>query len=327
MPHPIERTSPAQLSGAPRTWFNTIIAAKGHPHADTAILLGILIVAVTALLWLNVTARSTAMPTGTNLIVGQQQGMFYLAKPAPDHTGELYVSREGLDWRRLPTALPGTVHTLAAGHILSSIMYATTSAGLFATSDGGHTWNDVAVSQNARAETVTALAAYPTAADMVYVATAEPALYRVTDVGDSRQRVAAHGLGQRQIHQIVVSPSDSQVVLARTDQGLFRSETAGERWHLVAGVPRSISTLAFVPGDPTVWLAGTQDAGVYRSLDDGHTWQAADIGVSGQSKVAVTALTVDPRQHGRLYLATARAQRGTASIYVSTDSGASWVKR
>lgn len=322
MSHQVKSTSPVPFSHAPRRQLSHIVATVRHPFADIAILLGILLIAAGIVLWPTVHGRHNAMPSGVHLTVGQQQGIFYVAKPAPDNTSELYVSRDGLGWRRLPATLPGTVHTFATRRISSPIMYASTSAGLFVTADAGLTWNAVTLPQ-----TVTALAIDPIAADMVYVATAEPALYHMTDVGASRRPVAAHEIGKRQIHQIVIGQTNSRVVLARTDEGLFRSESAGEWWHPVRGAPRHISTVVMVPGDPAVWVAGTRDAGIYRSLDDGRTWQAANAGITS-SPATVTALTVDPRRRNRLYLAagTHRSGMPAANIYVSANSGATWVK-
>jgi photosystem II stability/assembly factor-like uncharacterized protein len=72
--------------------------------------------------------------------------------------------------------------------------------------------------------------------------------------------------------------------------------------------------LALDPRNPHRIYAGTQDAGVLRSLDRGRSWQPA--GLIGK---VVRSIAVSPHKDGLLYAGTK-----PALMYVSRDGGDSW---
>lgn len=253
---------------------------------------------------------------------------------APDTTyyyGGMRVSlsTDGRLWRTLPASLPGRLKTLAVSPINTNVIYAATSEGLYVTDNNGEQWNEVTMPAE-----VTAVAMDTGQADLAYVATSEPAIYRITDQGVSRQRVAAEELMAREIRRLVVNPSDSEVVLAVTDAGVFHSTTAGEQWARVDGLPGGVSALTADAQAQDVFYVGTSDTGLYRSRDGGQTWEPANAGldvVPGAS-LAVSALRVDREQPGRLYAATAyvlghtRRVLSPDGVYVSNNGGTDWIR-
>lgn len=269
-----------------------------------------------------------ALPESAGVVIGQQAGSgeFFAGEPATGGT-QVYVSADGHGWHRLAGLLPGTLHELTSSTLAPDTIYAATDAGFFVTRDG-ETWTSIAMPT-----AVTALAMDPTMADMVYVATAEPALYRVTDMGTSRQRVAAEGLGDVQIQQLFVNAEESQIVLAATNRGLYRSESSGENWTSVDSLRGAVVVLAAATDNPDVVYAGTYDNGFYRSSDAGLTWEAANVGLNQAPGVslAITALSTDPQRPGTLYAATGyvlghtRRVLSPAGIYTSVDGGTDWV--
>jgi uncharacterized protein (TIGR03437 family) len=66
--------------------------------------------------------------------------------------------------------------------------------------------------------------------------------------------------------------------------------------------------------NPSTVYAGTQNEGFFKSTDYGDTWASIGTGLSG----AITYLTVDPTDIGRLFASTATA------TYLSEDGGQSW---
>lgn len=275
-------------------------------------------------------AGSTDMPQTADLIAGQQQdGTFYAAQQRTDGATEVSLSPRGQVWSNLPSALPGRLQSIADSPLDDALIYAATDAGFYVSGDGGSDWNAVDLPGS-----VTAVAMDTQMADLAYVATDEPAIYRLTDLGTSQQRVTATGLDGDTIQQLVVHGENSQIVLAVTDRGVFRSESAGETWNRVDGLPGDVTSIAAAPDNVNVVYAGTRDAGFFRSRDGGQSWNAANVGldmVPGAS-LAITAITVDPAQQGMLYAATGyvlgHTQRvlSPAGIYLSVDGGTDWVR-
>lgn len=294
--------------------------------------IGVFVLVLLVAGWFTVTSEraraSVDIPQSPKLIAGQDLGAFYAVEPTETGVNRIYLSKDGRKWRSLPQTVPGRLTTLAVSPVDDDVVYAATDDGLYATTDAGESW----ASTSPRMP-VTALAMSSDMADLAYVATAEPALYRVTDVGSAWQKIAAKGLKARAIEHLAVSPANEETLLAATDNGIFRSTTAGETWSRTEGAAGTVSTIEFSPDNSTVVYAGTPDSGLLRSKDGGATWEQANAGLNTEPGVslAITAMAVDPMQATTLYVSTAYVFGHTnrhvspAGIFVSTDGGNHWV--
>ena len=169
----------------------------------------------------------------------------------------------------------------------SSTLYAGENDGVFKSIDGGLTWG---MSSRLPGFYVSALAIDPTNADVVYVA-----------------------------QQVNGFPGP--------DTGeIFKSTNGGGQWRQVPiPVPAGagISSLAIDPATPSVVYAaygycpgGCNGSGVFKSIDAGATWTAAQNGLS--DAIFVYALAIDPSAPARIYAAT------NGGVFMSTDAAASW---
>jgi hypothetical protein len=103
--------------------------------------------------------------------------------------------------------------------------------------------------------------------------------------------------------------------IATTGQGVARAANANGRWHveqLLAG--QVIRCLAADPTQAGVAYAGTDQDGVLRSADGGHTWQSA-----GLAGMAIRALAVSQAAPGRVYAGTK-----PPGLHFSDDGGINW---
>ena len=75
-----------------------------------------------------------------------------------------------------------------------------------------------------------------------------------------------------------------------------------------------VIAVAVDPSSPNAVYVGTQNEGFFKSTDYGDTWASIGTGLSG----AITYLTVDPSEGGRLFASTATA------FYLSEDGGQTW---
>ncbi len=132
---------------------------------------------------------------------------------------------------------------------------------------------------------------------------------------------------------VQASPADPQVVYAVAGTQVFRSEDKGWSWEQVGETPSRIKSLALARHDSQRLYAGTESAGLWRSLDGGRTWYESNtgLGVGPGAVMEVTAITVDPEDDAILYaatgvwLGTSRARLTPQQIAFSLDGGANWL--
>ncbi len=129
---------------------------------------------------------------------------------------------------------------------------------------------------------------------------------------------AGQGFTGRGSRGVAFDPTDSERIYAGALNGIgfFKSTDGGATWS-----PRRfgssavyVISVAVDPWSPNVVYVGTQNEGFFKSTDYGETWASAVTGLSG----AITYLTVDPSEGGRLFASTASA------FYLSEDGGATW---
>ncbi len=104
------------------------------------------------------------------------------------------------------------------------------------------------------------------------------------------------------------------------------STDGGEHWTPYPALPGLLAAFAADPNDGTLY-AGVQGSPVllYKSTDDGTSWQEADNGIVGL--IALHSIAVDPLHPGTLYVGT----QGTSAtnvlgegVFKSTDGGDHW---
>ncbi|MCO6452227.1 MAG: hypothetical protein J5I90_15705 [Caldilineales bacterium] len=109
---------------------------------------------------------------------------------------------------------------------------------------------------------------------------------------------------------------NANLIIATTGNGIARAERQGDgSWlvsHLLGG--QDVRCLAADPLNREVIYAGTQGAGVQKSLDGGVTWATA-----GLDKQIVKSIAPSPHTPGLIYAGTKPPY-----LFVSTDDGANW---
>ncbi|HTX90966.1 MAG TPA: hypothetical protein VMC09_07085 [Anaerolineales bacterium] len=82
-------------------------------------------------------------------------------------------------------------------------------------------------------------------------------------------------------------------------------------------LPRDVITaIVYDPTDPRIIYVGAENSGVYRSHDDGETWETASTGLES---LAVDSLVIDPKNPQTLYAGVLNA-----GVYKSTDGAMTW---
>lgn len=131
--------------------------------------------------------------------------------------------------------------------------------------------------------------------------------------------------GEVQIRALAVYPNNPQRLLAGSEVGIYRSEDKGASWELLDSPMdgKQIWSLGIHPSNPEVIYAGTKPPAIYRSLNDGKSWERVPI-ITAESCFAgapkVTNIVFDPRDPNTIWVGVE-----IDGVYCSRDGGNSWV--
>jgi uncharacterized protein (TIGR03437 family) len=126
------------------------------------------------------------------------------------------------------------------------------------------------------------------------------------------------GLGESSVTAIAVDPRDSNRLLAYTqDFGLLRSANRGQSWSGEQGLPVGYGVaLAAIPAEAGRFLAGLNGTGIFASTDQGATWTLSSAGLTAST---VTALAISPTDSQTIWAAL-----DSGGLFKSTDGGRNW---
>ncbi len=221
-----------------------------------------------------------------------------------------------VEWTPLTDDLPSlAATTLDLSRNNPNVMYfgtgegffnvdAASGIGIFKTTDKGETWTHLtasAVTGDSDWRYVNRLAVHPDNPDIVVVVT-NGAIFRTEDGGRSFTKV--HDVGRLRVQDLKVNPNDFNIQFASVvGTSILKSTDGGKTWQnsfssFVHGAARI--ELAISPSQPEVIWASVEGAGgsrqdldlynrpapiddLYRSLDNGNTWQLLEFSSSAAS--------------------------------------------
>jgi photosystem II stability/assembly factor-like uncharacterized protein len=158
-------------------------------------------------------------------------------------------------------------------------------------------------------------------------------VFKSVDQGRS-WRAASLGRGASEVHALVISPQDPQVLYAGTlGAGVFVSTDAGATWTQSSrGLGEhkhvEVEAVAIAPRSSRTVYAGTCD-GVFQSKDGGANWRAVNTRLISTD---IRALAIDPQKPDTLFAgtwgwyheSTTTRQAEPGGISKSLDSGGTW---
>lgn len=232
----------------------------------------------------------------------------------------------------------GRVNRIAFDPNNSNIIWAATPAGgLWKSTDAGQTW-----STNTDFLTnlgISDIAIDPTNPNIMYIATGDrdggdTYSYGILKTTDGGQTWNPTGLSflvtlQTRISSIVINPSNTNILVTTTRQGIYRSVDGGATWSVTRN--GSYNALVQKPGNPNTLYATTQPSGsqdILRSTDGGLTWSILTSPNLPQSGTVRAELAVTPDDSNYIYaLYGETGTNGFEGIYRSTDGGNTWTLR
>ena len=149
-------------------------------------------------------------------------------------------------------------------------------------------------------------------------------VYKSTNGGDSWTPTGFTGTIARGIYinKLVMSPTDSKVIIAVTNIGIHRTDNGGDTWKLVRTSPHN--DVVFRPGDGTTVYASSGDywsgSEIYRSTDGGLNWtQATNLG-----RTKTTILLGVSESDKEFVAAVFKTDGATKDVYISSNRGISF---
>ena len=223
-----------------------------------------------------------------------------------------------LDGGEMTSIVIGSVITNGSSHT-ETIYVGTRNAGVFRSTDGGHSW--VPARSGLTFYPIRTLARDPQDPTVLYAGTDYDGLWKSIDGGNS-WFASSQGLDTSLIvFDVEIDPQDTNTLYVALAGGvalgignIYKSEDGGATWTMKdAGLPRTsetsthtngVFTLAIDPDNPEMLYAGTNYAGAFRSTNGGEVWTAISEGLPYQSAPdwfkSVGSLAIDPHHDQRL---------------------------
>ena len=230
------------------------------------------------------------------------------------------------------------------------------NGGVWKTNDYGRTWKPIFDSQPTGS--IGDIAVSQSNPNVIYAASGEglqrpdlsvgDGVYRSTDGGASWRNMGLRDA--QQLASIIVDPSDPNRIFvaalghpygANPERGVYRSLDGGETWERILYKDENTGAIqvAFDPKDPQTiyadmwaarqgpWENGAwtgPGSGLFKSTDGGATWRQLTKGLptfaQGLGRIGIGIAASNPK----IIYATVEADRESAGIYRSEDSGESW---
>jgi photosystem II stability/assembly factor-like uncharacterized protein len=221
----------------------------------------------------------------------------------------------------------GDVRTLGKDPQYPSRLYLGTPDGhIFISEDAGDRWQLLGRVSNRLDAVVTAILVDPRQSQILYASTwtRDPSagsgggVFRSDDGG---RNWISSGLAGQAVRALTQAPSNPDVLVAGTLEGVFASHDAGATWERISPESnrelRNIDSLAVDPRSPEVIYAGTFHL-PWKTSDGGRTWTSVHRGMIDDSDVM--SILVDRSNPRRIYASSC------SGIYRSDDSASRWQK-
>lgn len=200
--------------------------------------------------------------------------------------------------------------------------------GLWKTTDGGNTWTTNF--DNSAVLGVSSILIHPTTPDIMYIATGDgdasdtnsTGVLKSTDGGNTWQITGLNWTVNqgRRIRKLLFDPDNTNMILAATSNGLYRTTNAGTSWtQLITG---NFFDVEANPSATTNTFYSSSNNRLYTSTNNGTNWtQILQIDTTNR-----IALAVSPADPNVVYALCSRSDNsGFRGLFKSNNAGSSYV--
>ncbi|HEY2498095.1 MAG TPA: YCF48-related protein [Candidatus Angelobacter sp.] len=231
----------------------------------------------------------------------------------PNSDGDLFRSKDGGKTWEIAADLHGkSLRALSIAATDSKILVVGALDGIYRSRDGGSAWERISPENHAEIKNVESIAIDPANPDVIYAGTWHLP-WKTEDGGKTWHNIKKGVIDDSDVFSIVIDKSQPANLFISACSGIYRSESAGELFRKIQGIPYSARRTRMLQMDPTdhnIVYAGTTE-GLWKTTDAGATWKH----MTG-SNIIVNDVLVDPRRPLRVLLATDRS-----GVLASDDGG------
>lgn len=187
--------------------------------------------------------------------------------------------------------------------------------GVYRSADAGASWTQISPPGSKEIHEIESLAVDPVDPDIVYAGTWHLP-WKTTDGGKSWHNLKQGLIDDSDVFSIILDPERPRTVFLSACSGIYKSESAGDKFRKIQGIPSTARRTRVLKQDPVnreIVYAGTTE-GLYKTVDGGRSFKP----MTGP-EVIVNDVFVDPKNPERVLLATDRG-----GVLASTDAGASF---
>lgn len=168
--------------------------------------------------------------------------------------------------------------------------------------------------------------------NVIYIATGDKdggdtysvGVYKSTDGGATWSSTGLTGSGNSYIGDLIMHPSNNQILWCATSSGVYKTKDAGATWAKVITGSFEGGNIRLKPSDPTTVYA-VSDTNFYKSTDSGDTFTQITSGLPASSSRLV--MDVSAAASGNVYVLSSKEKEYTfQGLYKSTDSGNTFTK-
>jgi photosystem II stability/assembly factor-like uncharacterized protein len=239
-------------------------------------------------------------------------GVWQLDSPG----GGVYITHDGGEsWMEVADMSGKSVRALTQAPSNSKVLVAGAISGVFRSEDGGVHWAQISPEGSGEIHKVESIAIDPADARTIYAGTWHMP-WKTADGGATWHNITKGLIDDSDVFSILIDPKEPSRVYLSACSGIYLSETGGELFRKVQGIPATARRTRVLMQDPTnrkVVYAGTTE-GLYKTVDGGAAWSR----MTGPD-VIINDVYVDPKDPQHVLLATDRS-----GVLSSGDAGASF---
>lgn len=204
---------------------------------------------------------------------------------------------------------------------------ASASGGLWKSIDKGKTWTSLGTDQIIKVSSAS-LAVDPSSDQIIYWGTGDDnyysngyGVYKTTDEG--KTWISANtGMGNTLVTEILIDPSNTQNILAATNNGIYKSTNGGLNWSLKTNAGLNFQDMTFKANKGTNTVFACTKSAFFRSTNKGETWQQITDGLIMDGEGARVA--VSPSDSNVVYVGVTKPY---GAIFRSSNGGTSFVSK
>jgi photosystem II stability/assembly factor-like uncharacterized protein len=222
--------------------------------------------------------------------------------------GGVFKSEDGgRNWKLLSDTKGFSVRSLAMSPSDSQMLVAGTANddpklnGAFRTNDGGKNWERITPEGDKEIRNIESVAIDPETSDTLYLGTWHLP-WKSIDGGKNWKLTGFKDNGMIEdsdIFGICINPKNARLVHMNACSGIYRSNSGGDKWQKIEGIPfsarRSYALLPH-PTDPTILFVGTSE-GLYRI-------NGKNLRLLTSKSFVIRAIVVHPDNPNRVLIAT-----------------------